>query len=461
MGQMRFYAPTPEKLPPHAIQRAYLAGIEAIPWQSSNQLVDHVLTLNREIDESGNLYIPWTIPQHGEVTLSTCSLMERAAPYHLPLELARGTLHRARNMATEMKNAGLRVSEPVEVQLKEALQLFVRASIDHATAEQPAEEAIRQAATAIQSLCQLCTDQILRLRHERNGPLSTMLGVRLPSTNLTDEHRNQVLETFNSAVLPFSWRQVQPQPGVFDWETLDQSVDWCKSNGLRVCGGPLIQLDHSVLPDWVTPSDEGYEQFENQAIQFIEEVVDRYRDDVHIWHFAGRLNVGGSKVLHEEHKLRLSVATVESVRRVSPRAPVVISFDQPWAEYLAGDDSELSPLHFADALVRGPGDRRSGPRNQSGLLARRHTSARLARDQPPHRSMEPVGYPADYLPPNAQLWRPRPSGDWPGPSDQARRGTRTDATVSREPDETAVSAIAFQDGRPWRGLERVDRRRAP
>ncbi len=46
------------------------------------------------------------------------------------------------------------------------------------------------------------------------------------------------------------------------------------------------------------------------------------------------------------------MATLEAVRSQAPRSPVVISFDQPWAEYLAGEDLDLSPLHFADALVR-------------------------------------------------------------------------------------------------------------
>ena len=44
---------------------------------------------------------------------------------------------------------------------------------------------------------------------------------------------------------------------------------------------------------------------------------------------------------------------IETVRETSSaRTPVVISFDQPWAEYLATNDYDLSPLHFADALVR-------------------------------------------------------------------------------------------------------------
>ena len=36
MGQMRFYAPMPDKLLPHAVDLAYVAGLEAIPWYSRN-----------------------------------------------------------------------------------------------------------------------------------------------------------------------------------------------------------------------------------------------------------------------------------------------------------------------------------------------------------------------------------------------------------------------------------------
>jgi hypothetical protein len=34
------------------------------------------------------------------------------------------------------------------------------------------------------------------------------------------------------------------------------------------------------------------------------------------------------------------------------KTPVVVSFDQPWGEYLGRGGWDLSPLHFADALVR-------------------------------------------------------------------------------------------------------------
>jgi hypothetical protein len=46
------------------------------------------------------------------------------------------------------------------------------------------------------------------------------------------------------------------------------------------------------------------------------------------------------------------VAAVDELRRNDPQTPVILSFDQPWAEYLAVNDRDLSPLHLADSLVR-------------------------------------------------------------------------------------------------------------
>ena len=57
-------------------------------------------------------------------------------------------------------------------------------------------------------------------------------------------------------------------------------------------------------------------------------------------------------MLPEEDRLRLTVDTIQTVSRIDSRAPVIVSFDQPWAEYLAKENLDLSPLHFADALVR-------------------------------------------------------------------------------------------------------------
>ena len=50
--------------------------------------------------------------------------------------------------------------------------------------------------------------------------------------------------------------------------------------------------------------------------------------------------------------MRLAVAVLQTVRRGDPNAPAIISFDQPFGEYLAKHRDGISALHFADALAR-------------------------------------------------------------------------------------------------------------
>src|SRR6185436_1729714 len=89
MGQMRFLAPRCEQVPEGAVDRAYLAGMEGIPWRSRNSWTTNdtamgaaEFVVQRDVNDSGNLYLPWCVNGHGELVLSTASLMERAKPYH-------------------------------------------------------------------------------------------------------------------------------------------------------------------------------------------------------------------------------------------------------------------------------------------------------------------------------------------------------------------------------------------
>jgi hypothetical protein len=43
---------------------------------------------------------------------------------------------------------------------------------------------------------------------------------------------------------------------------------------------------------------------------------------------------------------------IQAVRRADPKTPVIVTIDSPWAEYLGQKGDGISPLHFADALVR-------------------------------------------------------------------------------------------------------------
>src|SRR5947208_1657550 len=96
MGTIHFLLPT--GLTAEAareLERSCLTGSpDNMPWPTSVHLQDGLLTLQRrKLDESGCLVAPWPVPGAGLLMGSSATLMERAQPYHLPLELARGKVH--------------------------------------------------------------------------------------------------------------------------------------------------------------------------------------------------------------------------------------------------------------------------------------------------------------------------------------------------------------------------------
>lgn len=360
MGQFRFLIPRDDPLPATALAKAYLSGMEGIPWQSANHQVtteagDVEFILERNTDESGNLFMPWQTESHGELMLSTASLMEMDTPYTLPLEIARGVLNRLRNQAFDWEIAGLVISPEVRSKIDTASATFIQAVTsvpdDSRVAEQSGE-AIRWSLAATESLSADYTRQALAARHQGTERLPTLLGSELGTDNLSDQQTSLLTSSFNTAGVSFAWRAVEQTAGKHEWDVFDQQIDWCRANGMTVIGGPLMQFDAAHVPDWIYLWEDDFDQIQAYLTQYIRETVTRYRGRVDVWNCAARMNITGAITLSEEQRLRLMVSSIEELRRCDPQRAVILSFDQPWGEYIARNARDPSPLHFADSLVR-------------------------------------------------------------------------------------------------------------
>ncbi|MFT7639367.1 MAG: hypothetical protein ACI9G1_001103 [Pirellulaceae bacterium] len=350
MGTMRFHLPDDHSLSPEELQSAYLAGHDAIPWRCQSYSQDDQLVIQRPNSDFAHLHIPWQTREHGKLTLTTTSLPENEQAHRLALELARGTLNRLRNQSASWQHLGLLLPDRFHQIRRDATRQFIEAGAqqDSAKATDASNGCISSCLNAIDILIDQYSEQVLRLRHEGTPQLQTLLGCNLtdvtPPSNFKD--------AFNTAAVSVAWRDVEIDAGQRNWDKYDAQIQWCQDQKLRVCAGPLLQLDEKTLPDWIYLWEDDFYSLQSFVIQYVQATVRRYSGKVHIWNCAGRMNLAGSIKLTEEQMLRLTVSAIETIRRIDSKTPVIVSFDQPFAEYLSHSTSDLSPLHFADALAR-------------------------------------------------------------------------------------------------------------
>ena len=292
MGVMKFLVPRRDRLAPDAVDRAYLAGLDEIPWHCHVAWTEQGLVVERDESDSGNFFISGPIDGHGELTLSTASLMERERPYHLDVELARGTLYRLRNQIAAWELAGMVLPPGIRAPIKAAHQHLSWAATRQEEAEAAADRAVlatRLALDAMGLLSDAYAQQALATRRQQTGKLNTLWGFNVGGRRPPEAIARQLAPAFNAATVPLVWREIEALEGKRDWTSCDEKIEWCRAQGLKVCSGPLLEIDRWSLPDWMYLWGAGDEEnFRMCVAEHIQAVVARYRGKVQLWQSAAR-----------------------------------------------------------------------------------------------------------------------------------------------------------------------------
>ncbi len=355
MGRMRLLVWPPDRITSEMAQQAYLAGMDRVPWPCRVQWNQGELLIERNVSDSANLYIPWPVEGLGVLMVGTPTLMEREEPYHLPLELARGKLAQVRNQLGEWEPLGFVAPEELQRLISEATRQLAEAALGPASSEESitaAERALRLAVEAADRLASCYAEQALTVRRRATPKLPTWLAVALGNAFLEEAIANQVLQTFSAACVPIVWHDVEASEGTYQWEVADHLIHWCRKNQLSVIAGPLLQMDRRSLPDWIYLCEDDPEALGAFAEEFVQAAVRRYAGQVQLWIAASRINRPAAFSFSEEERVQLTARIVQSIRSADPQTPVVVGFDQPWAEYLAQREMDFPPLHVADSLLR-------------------------------------------------------------------------------------------------------------
>lgn len=355
MGELRFKLPHASRWDARVWNTAYITGIEGIPWQCHHRLNGDQFTIGRDIDESGKLNIVWPTRVAGNICLATTSLRISETPYSLPVELARGTVSRLKNQTSEWQRVGLKLPEVFFPLAEEALSQLLHAltaagDVDQQSAQ--AQQAIELALEASFQLCDAFAQQSLEARRQGEGRLSTLLGAGLQPAIELQSVGEALATAFSLVEVSADLGSVELSSGKRDFSTFDQQVEWASQANKKICLGPLVNFRPGRLPQWMVLLEEDFQSVLEAACGHARSVVERYRGKVHLWNCAAGLNAPTELRWNDEEVLRMAVSLIETVRRADERTPVLLTIDQPWSEYLRDEANGISPLHFADALIR-------------------------------------------------------------------------------------------------------------
>jgi hypothetical protein len=354
MGMIQFTLPDFDRLPERALDLAYLSNHDDIPVVTNVARRNNLITASRVDSESCTFTIPWRTEAYGEVAVTTGTLLERAEPYLLPVELARGTLYRVRMLSFLWSLIGLSLPAEFEGILRKATRRFAKAATVQEDIDRAATagvDALEGALDATRILSRAYGEQAVAARRQVDARPPILVGARLDDRAPTWPFTELLLHACNTVQSPFAWPALSNNAGEYAWETSDAQLAWAAAHGLRICGGPLVCFDKGGMPESVAGECD-FAALHDRVVDHVHRVVERYRGRVHLWHALASPNASGGLAINEEQRVRLAVHVIEAVRNTDPRTPVVVSFKQPWGEYLRHETCELSPLHFADVLCR-------------------------------------------------------------------------------------------------------------
>ncbi len=356
MGILRFSIPDHAQYDSRFWESAYVSGaIEGIPKPSRNVLVDGVLSIDYECEDTCRLSIAWPTKDYGPIVLTTASLKSTAVPYVLDLELARGTIHRIRSRAFDWEHMrGLRLPAAYNDLMEQALESFVQAVVEQGGGNRSSkysQAAIDKSIEASRSLARAYTTQVLQVRTTQEEKLQTLFGVQLP-TGLNWTHFAQDLRPACNAVsidlgihrIPAGANRLPDDDPVFE------QLEWAKQNDLKVIGGPLVSLQAGKSPSFAN-STTNFDQLCRLIFTRVGNIVQQCQGRVRLWDASSSLNISEQYELDDQQAFRLASGIIGTIRSID-KSPIVFCINLPAAEYMKNANHSIDPFRFARSLIQ-------------------------------------------------------------------------------------------------------------
>jgi hypothetical protein len=356
MGVLKFQLTSPtlaERVP--ELRKAYITGLDRTPSRLALEFRPGLMICHRDTNESGRLFTPWPVEGFGTPIVGTATLAERAEPYNLAVELARGKLNDVRNQLADWRQMGLRPPAALDNVLAEAHHAFIKAATSSDDPEgsfAAAQASLSAIWRAGEMLVDTYTAQVLQTRLSSTTRLPTLLGCALEGDPKHAPWGADFSATFNAARISCPWKTLAPTEGQYRWDELDAQLAWCRRQRLAIQAGPLLDFRPGALPDWLWLWEGDFDTILGLVVDLVRQTVTRYRGKVPTWNLVHRPACNEILGLSEEEQIRLTARAVQIARQADPAAQILIGVERPWAEWMGSSPFQLGPLHLADYLVR-------------------------------------------------------------------------------------------------------------
>lgn len=331
MGRFLFDIPENWELQDRQARTVHVVGIDGIPWPCKVNLDGRTLVIQRNRDESGHVFVAFPFEKYGDLVVSTGTLPESPQSYCLVTELARGTANRLRNQIAVWQDGGLKIAEEIHELTRESVSLLGQAILqsDKKSKSETARRALEKSMAAIFEISKSFGEQIVPVRRQQATEARFWMGVR----------SGQEPQLQSSLDCKFA-DLVQLPSG---------SIESAPSKPTIL--GPLLDASPNGFSEKLLALDD-FEARKAQVLAGTRDVFKRLPSSVKLVHAVSGLNGTGHRHLSYPQQLQLTSELIQTIEDSSSELPVMISFDNPWAERLAWSVGGTHPLQIADSLLR-------------------------------------------------------------------------------------------------------------
>ena len=333
---------------------AYVFGQDGIPVRADLAAVKGQITCMKRSAGACGLALMRDTGLPGRLMLPTVRLPDRQTPYNLSLELARG---RVMQLIQKREDWGLfdyEDANPLNAEFEQVRAIFVAAlnSDVPGQAAALADKALEAAIVLGEKMALFHADIFLRRRRQSSAMERVSFGCMADLLSNSDRYRQRMLEVFDFVSVPMSWKKLGPKEKTYRWEYTDDWINWAVANRRPIQAGPLVSFDPADVPDWLYLWEHDYESLRDVIYEHIQQVVGRYQNKVRLWRVVTGLHAHNSFNLSFEQIMELTRMSCLLVKKVAPKAMVVIDLVLPWGEYYARNQRTIPPMLYADMAVQ-------------------------------------------------------------------------------------------------------------